>query len=317
MPSPLYLDVEEQDRAFVLAEFPDVRFAEGHLTGDALVQACADAEVISLFVTTRFSAEILAKLPNLKLLCTRTVGFDHIDLDACQKQNITVCHVPDYGAHVIAEHVFALLLSAARRIEEGRVRVREQGFEYRGLRGMALKGKTLGIVGTGRIGRNVAHIARGFGMRLIATDVYENADLQREYELQYLPLTELLAESDVVTLHAPAMKETTHLLGEEEFKRMKKGAILVNTARGALVDEAAMLRALDSEHLAYALLDVAEQEAGGPRNDALINHPKVTLTPHVAFYTEESVRAMYADCAQSIREWMAGEAPRHKVAVKA
>ena len=164
MSAPLFLDTEPEDRPFVLAEFPDAVFGDGSLAGDALISLCRDAEVISPFIYTQFTKAVIEKLPKLRLLCTRSVGFDHIDIAACEEKGIIVCNVPDYGSHVIAEHVFALLLSTLRHIPEGDKRVSSGEFDYRGLRGVALKNKTIGILGTGKIGRAVARIAFGFGI---------------------------------------------------------------------------------------------------------------------------------------------------------
>lgn len=311
--SPLFLDTEDADRAAVLERFPDARFADADLQGDALVSACRDAEIVSCFITTSFPRSVLEKLPALKLLCTRSVGYDHIDLAACREKGVTVCNVPDYGSHVIAEHVFALLLSAVRHVREGMDRVRGGSFDYRGLRGMALQGKTMGLLGTGKIGRAVARIARGFGMDILGSDPYPSPVFEAELGGRYVPVDELLERSDVLSLHMPASDATRHFLDRRAFARMKRGAVLVNTARGALVDSQALLEALDAGVIAYALLDVLEHEHDLTKDEALIRHPRVIVTPHIAFYADDSMRSMYADSLRSIAQWMAGEEPEHSV----
>jgi len=307
----LFLDTEESDRALVLERFPDAQFAEANLRDQALVAACKNYDAISCFINTPFPKAVIDQLPDLKLLSTRSVGFDHIDVAACHSKNITVCHVPDYGSHVIAEHVFALLLSALRHITEGDKRVESGTFDYHGLRGMALKGKTLGILGTGNIGRKVAKIAYGYEMQILATDQCRTIDIEQELGIQYVSFMELLRSSDILTLHLPATPQTHHLLNDDAFGLMKPGAVLVNTARGALIDSAALLRALESGKIAHALLDVLEHEQNFEENKALIHHPNVITTPHIAFYADDSMRNMYLDAFQSIEQWIAGKQPEH------
>lgn len=313
MSSIVFFDVDPQDEARVRAVFPQAVFHPAGLTGDALVAAAKDAEVISTFITTSFPKETLERLPKLKLLCTRSVGFDHLDLAFCRERGITVCNVPDYGSHVIAEHVFALLLSTLRHIVIGNERVRGGVFDYRGLRGMALRDKVLGVVGTGKIGRRVVEIAHGFGMRILATDVYEHPDLVEKYGVRYVSREELFAHSDIITLHAPALPETRHMINPASLASMKDGAILVNTARGSLIDSHALLEALRSGKVAYALLDVLEHESSVAADKELVQHPHVVTTPHIAFYADDSIRTMYADCFESVAQWMRGEKPAHTV----
>lgn len=314
MSSPLFLDVDPEDEAIVRLHFPDARFAPGHLAEDALVEACRDADVISTFITSRFSRAVIQKLPSLSLLCTRSVGYDHIDLDACSERGITVCNVPDYGSHVIAEHAFALLLSSMRHITEGQKRVAEGRFDYHGLRGMSLHGKTIGIVGTGKIGRVVAKIAHGFSMKILAVDVCRVLELTEQYGVEYVTMKELLNQSDIVTLHVPALPDTKNMINRDTIAQMKDGVILVNTARGSLLDEAAVKEALDSGKIRSALLDVLEHEANVNLDASLVHHPSVVVTPHIAFYADDSVKAMYTDSIDSIKQWQRGEKPVHVVA---
>jgi D-lactate dehydrogenase len=313
MSSIIFFDVDPQDESRVRSRFPEAVFYPADLTGDALVSACGDAEIISTFITTSFPREVLEKLPNLKLLCTRSVGFDHVDMAYCREKGIVVTNVPDYGSHVIAEHVFALLLSTLRHIVTGTQRVREGLFDYRGLRGMALRDKTLGVVGTGKIGRKVVEIAHGFGMRILAQDVYQNAEIVEKYGATYVDREKLYAESDIITLHAPALPDTRHMINAQAIAQMKDGVILVNTARGSLIDSAALLEALNSGKVANALLDVLEHESSVAADKDLVHHPRVVTTPHIAFYADDSVRTMYEDCFESVAQWQKGEKPAHTV----
>lgn len=316
MPNPhiIFLEVDPEDRATVAAKYPDAAVHPAGLQGDELVSVCKDAEIISTFITTKFTKDILGQLPNLKLLCTRSVGYDHIDINSCHEKGITVCNVPDYGSHVIAEHVFALLLGTLRHITEGNTRVREGRFDYHGLRGMALDGKTLGIVGTGKIGRKVAKIAYGFGMKILAYDIIRVQELCDQFGVTYVEkLEDLLKESDIVTLHAPSLPATRHMINAQTIAQMKDGVVLVNTARGSLIDTDAMLSALDSGKIRVALLDVLEHEANVKADTRLVHHPKVVTTPHIAFYADDSVRNMYQDSFMSIDEFLKGGKPTHTV----
>jgi D-lactate dehydrogenase len=309
----VFFDVEESDKALVLARFPHAAFLPAK-TSEAEIQAvCANAEVVSVFITTTITKDLLALMPKVKLMCTRSVGFDHVDLEACGQRGITVCNVPDYGSHVIAEHVFALLLGTLRHIHLGDKRVREGHFDYHGLRGFALKGKTIGIVGTGKIGARVARIARGFGMNILAMDQCKNLELESDVGVRYVSLEELFKQSDVITLHVPATKDTEHMIDTETLDMMKDGVVLVNTARGSLIDSSSLLSALNKGKVAYALLDVLEHEQNFEENKKLVKHRSVVTTPHIAFYADDSMRNMYLDCLQSIEEWQSGVTPQHIV----
>ncbi len=312
MSSVVFLDLEEQDRILVRAQLPDAVFLSCKKAEDIILQ-CADAEAISTFITTPFPRDVLSKLPKLRLLSTRSVGYDHIDADACKERGVLLCNVPDYGSHVIAEHVFALLLSTLRHIREGEDRVESGTFDYHGLRGISMKGKTIGILGTGKIGRRVARIAHGFDMTILATDQCRTLELESLYGVRYVALPELLASSDILTLHIPALPGTEHFLDSKAFASMKDGSVLVNTARGSLIDSKALLSALDSGKVSHALLDVLEHEQNFEENKKLIRHPRVVATPHIAFYADDSMKNMCTDSVQSILQWKSGKKPDHVV----
>lgn len=254
-------------------------------------------------------------LPDLRLVCTRSVGFNHIDLDACKKRGITVCNVPDYGSHVIAEHVFALILSTLRHVTEAKSQVKEGDFDYHGLRGMALMGKTIGIVGTGKIGMRVAEIAHGFGMKILAVDKCRVLELESVHGVLYTDLPTLLSKSDIVTLHVPALPDTKHMINKKTLSQVKDGAIIVNTARGELIDTTALLAALKTGKIASALLDVLEHERDFEWNKELISHPNVLVTPHIAFYADDSMHRMYLDAFGSMDQYRSGVTPDHTVKV--
>ncbi|ALM09586.1 MAG TPA: hypothetical protein DEB30_04820 [Candidatus Peribacter riflensis] len=308
-----FLEVDPEDAALVKSIYPDALILKETFTVKGVAGQCADAEVLCIFIYSKLTKAELAKLPKLKLIITRSVGYDHIDLAACKERGIVVCHVPDYGSHVIAEHVFALLLSTMRHITEGEKRVEGGTFDYHGLKGMTLRGKTIGIVGTGKIGRRVAQAAHGFGMRIIAFDRCRTLELADLLGVEYVSLEQLLQQSDIITLHLPAIPEAEHMINDKTIRQMKSGVILVNTARGSLIDSKALLQGLKGGKIRYALLDVLEHEKNFAENKELIDHPNVVTTPHIAFYADVSVASMYTDCFESIRQWQAGQTPEHVV----
>lgn len=289
----------------------------------------ADAEVISTFIDSKVTAKALSALPRLKLVATRSTGFDHIDLDYCRKAGVAVCNVPDYGDPTVAEHAFALLLALGRKVVDAVERTRRGDFSQDGLRGFDLAGKTLGVVGTGRIGQRVIQIARGFGMEVLAFDAYPS----RALGLRYVELPELLAKCDVLTLHIPGGDATRGLIGKAELALMKPTAVIVNTARGGVVDVEAMLQALVEGRLAGAALDVLSEEPwlrdeaqifrGGATppaealrtlvaNHALMKLPNVIVTPHVAYDTREAVMRIMDITLDNIAAFAAGT-PRNLV----
>lgn len=308
----VFVGVHEEYRSTVEKHFSDALMFEEKLQGEALAHACRDAEIVCSPHAIFFPREVLSQIPNLKMLATRSVGYDQIDKEYCKEKGILLSHVPDYGSHIIAEHAFALLLSAVRHIEEGNRRVKSGSFDEHGLRGIALRGKTIGVVGTGKIGRAAARIAIGFGMNVIASDPYPHPELE-EMGGSYVSLDELVASSDIITLHAPAMEQTRGMIGSAQFAKMKKGMILINTARGALVDQSALLTALNDGTLSLALLDVLEPEKEYEASKELIDHPHTICTPHTAFYADESMRVMYEDAIASIEQFLRGEQVAHEV----
>lgn len=284
----------------------------------------SDAEIISVFVGSEVKKEQIDRMPKLKLIATRSAGFDHIDTDYARTKGIIVCNVPAYGSRTVAEFAFALILSLSRKLFVAADQIKEgKGFDYQAFEGFNLQGKTLGIVGTGRIGLNVAQIARGFDMRVLGFDAYPNQDKAKEYNFQYVSLDELLANSHVISLHVPYTQETHHLINRDNIGKIKKGALLINTARGEVVDTEALLMALRDGTVGGAGLDVLEGERMlkdeialfahyDPQHPgleelkiliedhALINLPNVIITPHIAFYTLEAKHEILKITAENI-----------------
>jgi D-lactate dehydrogenase len=275
-------------------------------TADEIVAAAEGADVLCMRDQFgQVTREVFERLPDLKLIVTRSVGYDHIDLEEAKRRGIPVCNVPDYGAHMIAEHAFGLLLAVARNVVRGDHRYRhERLFSDQGFQGVELYGKTLGVIGTGRIGQHAIRIASGFGMRVLAHDVVENEAAASELGFAYAPLEEVLAESHAVSLHCALNVSTHHLIDARRLAGMRPGAILVNTARGAVVDTQALKEALRSGHLGGAGLDVLEDERDTYHDFEGLN---VVVTPHLGWYTDGAVQRILAIALENIAAYRRGE----------
>ena len=309
-----FFEVEDEDRGLVTAKCPNARiFKEPFSEKNA--KACASAEILCGFVHSVFSEESIKKCPNLKLIVTRSVGYDKIDLKYANSLGIAVCNVPDYGSHVIAEHVFALLLASIRNVLEGEDRTAHDLFTWKGLRGIALKGKTLGVVGTGKIGMNVCRIASlGFLMDVIAYDKFPIPSMAREHHFTYVKsLDELLKRADVITLHMPLFEETRHLINKTTIGKMKDGCVLINTARGGLIDTPALVKAIKAKKFSHVALDVIEHEENLKEDKKLLHLPGVIITPHIAFYADDSMKRMYEESLVSIDAFLQDKELRYRV----
>lgn len=306
----------------------------------------ADAEIVSMFIDSKIDAAFLAAHPGLKLVATRSTTFDHVDIEACAARGVLVSYVPSYGKYTVAEHTFALLLALARRLRQAMDVHRKPNFSYETLRGFRLRGKTLGVVGAGMIGMRVLHLARAFGMKCIAYDIRHRPELAARLEFQYVEFHELLARSDIISLHATLTPETYHILNRAAFDRCKPGVMIINTARGALIDTKALLEAMDKGIVAGVGLDVLEDErvfryelskiistqivdrlheafrerearAMDPErikeltalvhNEDLLSRPNVVFTPHIAFNSVEAVECINRATVSSIEGFLRGE----------
>jgi D-lactate dehydrogenase len=308
-----------------------LRFSRETLTRGSAAQS-SDAEAISIFIYSAIDRGLLEALPRLRLIASRSTGVDHIDMRACEERGVTVCNVPSYGKNTVAEHVFGLLLTISHRLEEAIDRTRKGDFSPRGLQGFDLRGKTIGVVGTGDIGREVVRIANGFGMKVLAFDVKRDEEAARALSFRYVDLPTLLRESDIVTLHVPANPKTHHLLSDPQFAAMKTGVVLINTARGDVVDIQALARALAEGKVSAAGLDVLpaepviREEAELLRSiyerqhdlstlladEVLVRMRNVVVTPHSAFNTREAVQRILDTTVENIRSFAAGR-PQNEV----
>ncbi len=296
---------------------------EVRLFRDALdernVVGVSDFEVISVFIYSKLNEEVLSKLSRLRLVATRSTGFDHVDVEECNRRGVLVCNVPTYGEITVAEHTFALILSLSRMIHESYERTRRGDFSCQNIQGFDLNGKVLGVLGTGRIGQKVIEIARGFKMTVLAYDKYPNMKVAEMLSFPYVSAEFLLKESDVVTIHLPLNDETYHFLNRDTMGSMKKDAIVINTARGGLVDSQALADALVRGQLAGAGLDVLEEESlireeaqllldNVPREQLatllrthiLLRLRNVIITPHCAFNSKESLQRLLCTTIENI-----------------
>ncbi len=324
----VYIAEEEWEQEYLEERLSEAGYeTEFLISKDGELEGDADAEALSIFITTHIGAKELDKFPNLKIIATRSTGFDHIDLVEAKKRGILVCTVPSYGVNTVAEFAFALILALSRRIYDAYKRVSNTGsFSQEGLRGFDLSGKTIGVVGTGHIGVHAIQMAKGFAMNVIAFDAFPKEGLDKELGFTYVSLNELLNKSDIVTLHVPYNPQTHHLINKDNIHEFKKGAYLINTARGAVVETEALVTALQENVLAGAGLDVLEEEGDmqdearlfslpHPReeelkttlaNHYLIDHPRVIVTAHIAFNSQEAVERILDTSAENLTAFAKG-----------
>ena len=263
MKSIIFYDIKQYERDFFEQELYDkfnLEFEEKELTSDTELNYIEEnAEIISVFTSSRLTKEILEKFKNLKLILTRSVGFSHIDIEYCNEKNILVANTPHYGDYTVAEFSFGILLNLIRRICYGQSELR-MGDMYPETFGMELYDKTIGIIGTGSIGSKAVKIAKGFSMNVICYDVNKNLELEREFNIKYSDLETLCKLSDIITLHAPLNTASYHIIDREKISLMKENVIIVNTARGELIDTEALYEALLDGKIKGAALDVLEFE---------------------------------------------------------
>lgn len=294
-----------------------------------------DAEIISIYTTSHIDAKILTHTPKLKLITCRSTGYDNVNLKDASKYKVTVCNVPAYGQTTVAEYAIMLMLMSVRKMPAVLKSVDEGQVDYKRLTGYTLHGKTLGVVGTGKIGQSVIAVAKAMGMHVIGFDPFENAEAAKKLGFSYVKLPDLLAGADLVTLHAPLTKDNKHIINKRAFETMKDHAILINTARGELVDTAALIEALRNKQIAAAALDVIEGERTIDFNtehdllradgkvmyeiaeiDMLSKMNNVILSPHNAFNSREALQIIRKTTAENINLFLDGK-PQNVVGIKA
>jgi len=326
----VFFGLDKIEQSFFSESFKDAElsFVEEKLD-ESNVEKAKNAEIICIFVNSEINKNVLNALPDLKFIATRSTGFDHIDSDSALIKGIKISNVPAYGSHTVAEFTFGLILNLSRKIINANNYIRESSdfhyFPY--MEGFDLQGKTLGIIGTGKIGKNVVKIAKSFEMRTVAYDLYPDLVFAKENDLQYKSLSDVVAEADIITLHAPYNKENHHLINKENISIMKKGVYLLNTARGELIDTEALVWGLKEGIIAGLGADVLEGERPLKTENDLslngkitedekrimrLNHelmkmPNVIITPHIAFYTREAVAEILRITILNIRGFLDGK----------
>ena len=285
-----------------------------------------DYNAVCVFVNDDLNAATIEKLAKngVQLIALRCAGFNNVDLKAAAEKNIKVVRVPAYSPQAVAEHAVALILTLNRKTHKAYNRVRENNFSLEKLTGFNLYGKTVGVIGTGIIGQCFAKIMLGFGCKVLAYDIKPNEELKRS-GVEYVELETLLKASDIISLHCPLNEHTHHLIDQNAFEKMKDGAMLINTGRGALIDTSAVVEALKSEKLGYLGIDVYEQESGLFFNDLsetvnkdddflrLMSFPNVLITGHQGFFTKEALEQIAQVTLQNLTDFEKGAALENEV----
>lgn len=287
------------------------------------LEIAAKYEILSVFIYSQMDKSVLNKLPNLKMVATRSTGLDHIDLEECQKRKIKVASVPVYGSETVAEYAMAMLLAITKKIVVAHQAVEDGEFSPEGLTGVDLAGKTLGVIGVGKIGQNVVRIAKGFRMHVLGVERRRDEKLEKKLGYKTVDLETCLKESDFVSLHVPSLPETFHLINMRNIKLMKPGSYLVNTSRGPVVETEALVWGLNHGILAGVGLDVTEEEdkvesisvimSDKTKKDdlkeiisyhLLRDRDDVVFTPHNAFNTKEAIERIVATTVENINQFI-------------
>lgn len=305
----VFFETHESDKKYLKANLKGfkLKFFEECIQ-DVPVAKYKSANRISVFIYSNVTEEILEQLPNLKMVATRSTGFDHINLEVCKNNGVCVANVPFYGENTVAEHTFALILNLSRKVHLSYLREIKKDYSIDGLQGFDLKGKTIGVIGAGRIGLHTIKIAKGFGMHVKAFDLHQDSFTSGLLHFEYASVDEILKTCDIVSLHMPYFKATHHFMNKTKLKKMKKGALLINTARGGLIDTDALFDVLKSGRLGGVGLDVIEgEEILGQekklnrskknkdkldiikRNHKIFDMENVIFTPHNAFNSIEAI----------------------------
>lgn len=293
----------------------EIRYFDASLN-EQTAKLTSGSQAVCAFVNDKITDGVIQQLANngVKLIALRSAGYNNVDLASVKAHGITVVRVPAYSPHAVAEHAVALILTLNRKTHKAYNRVREGNFSLERLTGFDLYGKTVGVIGTGKIGAVFCRIMAGFGCKVLAFDVFENKALITE-GVFFLPLNDILAQADIISLHCPLNDQTQHLINSRTLSLMKPGAMLINTGRGALIDTPAVIKALKSGQLGYLGIDVYEQEGDLFFRDfsesiiqddvimRLMSFPNVLITAHQAFFTEEALSQIAETTLQNISDF--------------
>lgn len=328
----VFFELEKWEEEYITSSLSgnELLFTEEKLSNEN-ASNYQDTEIISTFIYSQVDKEILDKLPNLKFITTRSMGYDHIDIEYARQKGIKVSYVPTYGSHTVAEHTFSLLLAISRKLLPSYERTKKGELGNEGLTGFDLFGKTIGILGTGNIGKNVALLSIAFGMKVLAFNKRPDKELL-DKGVDFVSLEQLLSQSDIVSLHLPHTKETEHIINLGNITKFKKGAVLINTARGALIETQAIVEGLKKGILSAVGLDVLEEEVDLREerellaaeflktcdlktqllNHVLLTMDNVIITPHNAFNSREALEQILQTSITNIKGYI-GNTPQNLV----
>ncbi len=334
-----FFETEDWERLYLEKKIKDLNLGvEVEFTKEPLddtnVHLYKDTDIAIVFIYSKMKKEVLQQMPNLKLIITRSTGYDHIDTEYTSKNGITVCNVPGYGNNTVAEYTFALILALARKFRPMIERTSKGIFSRDGLTGIDLMGKTIGVIGAGRIGKHVIRIAYGFGMKILVYDRTKDQDLIEKYGVEYVGLEDLLRMSDIVTLHVPYSKSTHHLINRFNIKLMKLDAMLINTSRGPVVEMEAIVQSLKEGRLAGGVgLDTFEaeevliEEEYLKRDDIpaiklkkalesfyILHSENVIVSPHNAYNTKDALYRILDITIDNLKSFLEGN-PKNTVGV--
>lgn len=321
----VFFDCQPEEEVIFKKQFGDQQliFINGSLNKDTVLQSPTDPSILCINHCSSIDKKVFDHFTTISFLITRSTGFDHIDLKEADKRGIIVCYAPRYAQEAVAEHTIALLFSLTRKIPAIHdALIHHHSLSLADSQGIELKGKTLGVIGTGNIGTTVLKLAQCLSMSSIAYDIVHNEALAKTYDFSYVSLDTLLSRSDFISIHAPLTKKTYHMLNKDNIKKIKKGAYLINTARGALIQTEALIYALEHKLLAGIALDVIEDEpfcmtktANGqccieltPANEKLAHNPRALITPHIAYNTKEAIERLMQTTIEMIKAACSGNA---------
>jgi D-3-phosphoglycerate dehydrogenase len=298
----IFLEKEHMEKLHALGDLEV--FKEPSKTPDELKERIETADVV-IVGWSDLTRDIIQSCKKLRMVSIWATTCHYADLKAAAEKGIVVTHVPSYAMEAVAEHTFALLLAAVRKLPSADKHVRKGGFDWRPFGGVELHGKTLGIIGTGSIGCRVAEIAKAFNMRILAYDKYPNVKRAEEIGMKYVDLYTLLKESDVITLHVTLTSETERLIGRKEIETMKHGSVIINTSQGKVIDEKALINALKSGKISFAGLDVFAEEPPA-KDNPLFKLDNTMLSPHVGFHTVEAAKRCTDICIDNVAKFLEG-----------
>lgn len=296
----------------------ELRFYKGHLNKNNVILT-QGVDVVCIFVNDTANAEVLHLMARngVKLLALRCAGYNNVDLKAAAECGITVVRVPAYSPYAVAEYTVALMLSLNRKIHRAAWRTREGNFSLHGLLGFDMHGKTAGIIGTGKIAKKLISILRGFGMNILAYDLYPDYNFARENQVVYTTLDELYHSSDIISLHCPLTEQTKYLINDYSISKMKDGVMIINTGRGQLIHTNALIEGLKNKKIGSAGLDVYEDRSDKIIDDdtlaRLLSFNNVIVTSHQAYFTQEALSNIATTTLQNVRDFTQGKALENEV----